>query len=143
MFDNPKRALQRLQEELLAEEEDLPEEEYDEEYDEDLDAEDIDELLSGEDDEEDDAQELFYRNHANGYGAGVRNYANRYGRGSPRRFEEDEDREDAPEEDAVLYRSDYRKARRKTKRKQLGLVILAALELAAIIAIVVWWLSWM
>ena len=142
MFDDPRKELWRLQEQLLAEEE-AAEEEYEEEYEEDsddLDLDAIDELLSEEADEEEEEQELFYRNHANGYGSQVRNYANRYGRGSPKEFDYLEDEDELSDEE-YLFRDDYRKAKRK--KKNIGWVIIALLEVIAIGAIGLWWLSWM
>ena len=138
MFDDPKKELRRLQEQLLAEEEDAYEEfedeyeEYEEEYEDvdnyedDPDLEDIDELL-----EEDDEEELPYRN-----------YANRYGRGRPKEFDYLEDDEELDEPD-FLSREDYRRGRRKKKKGNLGWVIIAFLEVIAIAAIALWWLSWM
>ena len=152
MFKKPDKELMRLQQELLAaEEEDLPEEETEE-----LDLEDLDfpeEEEAGEDYEEyfdsdyeeEYEQEPFYRNHANDYGENVKNFANHYGKGSPKRFEDDDlDFEEADFDDTdVLYRDDYRKAKKKKKRQNMGLVILAILELLGIAAILLWWASWM
>ena len=139
MFRKHDDSLQRLNEELLAEEE-YDEEEYEEEY------EDYDEEFAEASEEEEGSEEtedeLFYRNHANGYGSGIRNYANRYGRGSPKAFDylgEEEELED----EAYLDRKGYRKAGRKKNRKNLGWVIIAFLEVLAIAAIAVWWASWM
>ncbi|MBR5126690.1 MAG: hypothetical protein IKU68_08140 [Oscillospiraceae bacterium] len=132
MFDDPKKELRRLQEQLLAEEED-DYEEYEEEdedvedYDDDLDLDAIDELL------EDDEEEEEPRYH---------NFANRYGRGSPKEFDYLED-DDEFDDDAVLYREDYRRGKRKKKKGNLGWVIIAFLEVIAIAAIALWWLSWM
>ena len=106
--------LWKLQQELLAAEDEEYEEEdpdFEEpEYDEDdFDEGDIEDCFES-DYEEEYGQELFYRNHANDYGGAVRNYANRYGRGSQKRFEDDErfEEEDFADGD-VLYRKDYRK----------------------------------
>ena len=143
--------LWKLQQELLAAEE----EEFEEE---DLDLEDLEEYLEEtpeneeeegyegcftSDYEEEYGQEPFYRNHANGYGDQVRNYANRYGRGSPKRFDDDDffDEDDFADED-VLYKKDYKKAKRKKRRQNFGLVILAILEIMGIAAILLWWASW-
>lgn len=149
MFRKHDDRLQRLNDELLAEEEDFYEEEYEDEDELSLDR--IDELLGDEEDEEE--QELFYRNHANGYGADVRNYANRYGKGSPSVFDdEDFEEEEDLEDEEFLYRDDYRKAkknqkkRKKEEKKQkkfsLGLMLIAIIELIAIGGIIAWWASW-
>ena len=141
MFDDPKKELRRLQEQLLAEEEDEYEEfeeedeyeEYEEEYEDvddyedDPDLEDIDELLEEDDEEEEPS---------------YRNYANRYGRGRPKEFDYLEDDEEMDEPD-FLSREDYRRGRRKKKKGNLGWVIIAFLEVIAISAIALWWLSWM
>ena len=139
--------LWRLQEELLAaEEEDLPQEapeEYGlEEYGDDG-APDTDYEDCFESDYEEEAQEPLYRNHANNYGESVRNYANRYGRGNPRRFDDDDffDADDFEDQD-VLYKKDYKKAKRKKRRQNFGLMVLAILEIAGIAAILLWWLTW-
>ena len=84
MFDDPKKELQRLQDELLAEE-DLEIGEYEEDLTEDY------EDFFGEDFAGEDAQEPAYRNYANGYG-------------------EYEEEEEYLDDDAVFYREDYRQA---------------------------------
>jgi len=70
VFDDPRKELQRLQQELLAEEEedleDLMEEYAEEDY----------ESFFQEDYEDEYTQEPFYRNFSNRYGADVRNFAN-------------------------------------------------------------------
>ena len=139
MFDNPKKELHRLQEQLLAEEEDY-EEEYEEYEDEDF-AEDFaeeEELLT---EEEEDGVELFYRNHANGYGTQVRNYANRYGRGQKKQFDYLEEDEETDDDRDYLFRQDSRKGSRRSNK--LGWLIIGILEVIAIGAIGLWWLSWM
>ena len=146
MFHKHDDRLQRLNEELLAEDEEYYEEEYDESDE--LSEADLAELL-GEEEEE----LPFFQNHANGYGRDIRNYANHYGKGSPTRFDDEDMQEyDDLEDEEFLYRDDYRsakktkkkadKADRKEKRKKLGLAIIALLELIAIIGILVWWASW-
>ena len=139
MFDDPKKELQRLQRELLAEEEDWTEEEYD--YDPDLDDDlaDIKALLRDNHGEayEESHREPLYRNYANNYGSQVRNFANQYG---------DEFDEETPEmdDDAALYMDDYRASRKKPKEKGIrGLVILACLETLGILAIAGWWVLWL
>ena len=138
--------LWRLQQELLAvEEEDTCEED-------DLDLDALEEYLSDEEDyeeffdsdyEEEYDQEPFYRNHANNYGETIKNHANRYGRGSQKQFDDDVDFDDSEFEDGdVLYQYDYKKAKKKKRKQKVGLLILAILEIAAIGAILWWWASW-
>ena len=50
---------------------------------------------------------------------------------------------DEPKESEVLYKKDYKKAKRKKRWKNLALLILAILEIAAIGAILLWFMSWM
>jgi len=155
MFHKRNDRLQRLNEELLAEEEEYTEEyEEDCEEDDDLDEADIADLLGEEADEEENA--IFYRNHANSYGADLRNYANRYGRGSPAEFDDGDLEEDDLDDEEFLYRDDYRrakkhqqkakraekKAKRKERKGKLGLAVLALIELIAIGGILAWWASW-
>lgn len=97
MFNDAKRELERLSEELLREEEDeeIPEDSEEEEYydEEDFDEEDFDEEDYDEEDfdEEDDAPPEYiyedtraaqgpavYQNYSNGYGRNLRNYASGY-----------------------------------------------------------------
>ena len=151
MFHKHDDRLRQLNEELLAEDEEYYEEEYEEA--EDLTEEDLADLLG----EEEEQGPLFCRNAANGYGRDIRNFANQYGKGSPKEFDEDifEDDEDLEDEE-FLYRDDYRRAK-KNKRKAkkeakkvakaekkggIGLMILAIIELTAIIGILAWWASW-
>lgn len=137
--------LWRLQQELLAvEEEDYEEEDLDilEEFLEEEDPEALEEFFDTDYEEEYD-QEPFYRNHANNYGKNVKNYANRYGKGSPKQFDDDMDFDNGEYDDSdVLYRDDYRKARKKKKKANFGLIVLAIAEIAAIGAILYWWASW-
>ena len=137
MFHNRDKRLQDLNDELLAEEDWLEEEEaeYEEEFDEDL--------LTEEYDFEEDAQVDFCEEDELEEPPVYRNHANRYGRGSPKVFDFDEyeEEEDLEDED-FLYRDDYKKAKKKQKRGNLGLKILAILELIAIAAIAIWWMSW-
>jgi len=136
MFHKRDDRLRRLNEELLAEEEDY-EEEYEEEYgEEELDLAQLEEILDDADledcFEEEEEDEPLYRN-----------FANRYGRGSQKTFDDDFDYDDGDfEDEEVLYRSDYKKAKRKKRRKNFGLVLLLILELIAIAAVALWWLSW-
>ena len=136
MFRRSDKELMDLQRELLA----VEEEEYEEEIpEEDADYEDCFES----DYEEEYDQEPFYRNHANNYGASVRNYANRYGRGSPKKFDDDDFFDKGFDDEEVLYQKDYNKAKRKKRRKFIGMLILAIAEIAAIGAIILWLLSWL
>ena len=55
-------------------------------------------------------------------------------------LEEEEEMDD----DACLYRDDYRAAgKKKRKKSSMGWIIIAFLEVIAIGAILLWWLSWM
>ena len=148
MFSKRNDRLQRLNDELLAEDEEYYEEEYEEEDPEET---DLSEIL--EEDGEEEETELFYRNHSNNYGTDVRNYANRYGKGRPKVFDEDEyDEDEELDDEEFLYRDDYRRASRQKKkadranrkenRKKLGLAIIALVELIAIGGIIAWWASW-
>lgn len=132
--------LWRLQQELLAAEEpdmEAPEEYAEEAY---FDEEDIEDCFESDYDEE-YGQDLFRRNDDDE--EPVRNYANRYGRGSRKRFEEtDLFDEDGFADEDVLYRKDYRKAKRKKRRQRFGLLLLAVLEIGAIIWLILWWTSW-
>lgn len=167
MFDDPKKELQRLQDELLAEE-DLEIGEFEEDL-----TEDYEDFFGGEYAEEYD-EEPFYRNHGNGYGADIRNYANGYG---DLRFQEEE--EEDLDEGEVFYREDYqqavkdqrrakketlrekrqqqkqtvreleearqsRKAAKKKKKKSVGLLTVVALaEILAIMVLITLWIQWL
>ena len=156
MFDDPRKELQRLQEELLAEEE--PEFEEYEEYEEDL-TEDLADIF-GEEFDEADNQEPAYRSDSNGYGE----------------FEGDEDDLD---DDQVFYQEDYRqavkdqrrakketlrekrqqqkqtvreledarqsrRAAKKKKKKSVGLLTVIALaEILAIMVVITLWIQWL
>lgn len=141
--------LWQLQQELLAVDEEEYEEFDEEDYEEDLgdlteteedEADTIEEYFDG--DYADQEEEPFYRNHANDYGQQVKNFANRYGRGNPKKFDDDDFFEEDFDDEDVLYQKDYRKAVKKKKRQNFGLAVLAILELAAIIAIALWWMTW-
>ena len=139
MFRRSDKELMDLQRQLLA----VEEEDWEEEYEEEEFPED--EYTDDEDDfeEEEEEQELFYRNHANDYGRSVKNYANRYGRGSPKKFDDDDFFDEGFDDEDVLYRKDYKKAKRKKRMKSFGLLIVAIAEIAAIGTIIFWLLSWM
>ena len=122
--------LWRLQQELIAAEEDEEDEEYDDPDDWEYDEECDDEYDDGEDFEEEEP---------------VRpSHMTRYRRGHPKKFKDRHffDRSIGDDED-VLYRKDYKKAKRRRRRKALGLMILAVLELIAIGALILWFMSWM
>ena len=128
MFDDPNKHLRRMQEELLAAEE---EEEYD-------DLSDLDELLSEYLEEEEYGE---YSEAAQENLAAYRNYSNNYGRSRAARFVDTEEYEDDLEEDAYFSREDYRKAKKKQSNK--GLLIIICLELIAIACVLGWWASWL
>lgn len=145
MFDDPRKELKRLQEELLAEEAEYPEEEPETPGGFDDELEDILELIR---DEKQDRpreyyQEPMYRNFANNYGREqVRNYANNYGRGMSDALME----ENVDDDDSALYADEYydREPRKKKKEKGIrGLVILAVLEVLGIVAIAAWWVKFL
>ena len=141
--------LWQLQQELLA----VEEEEYQEDFLED-EEDDLGELTETEEEEAGSIEEYFdgdyadqeeepiYRNHANGYGQQVKNFANSYGRGNPKKFDDDDFFDESFEDEDVLYQKDYRKALKKKRRQNFGLAVLALLELMAIVAIALWWLTW-
>lgn len=127
MFDDPKKELQRLQDELLAAE--------DEEWD---DLSDIQDLLD--DYEEEDSVEAIMEEFGAQEQPRYQNYANGYGRATaaPAYYEEEEPE---LEDDAVVYREDARKKKKKDKKEKGvgGLVFLAILETLGILAIAAWW----
>ena len=133
MFDDPKKELRRLEEELLAAEEEswLT--------DDDLDLDDIQALLDG-DQEDEDYSDLFEEVEEM---PRYRNYSNNYGRRSAAMRFDDEEELDDPDEDEVLYKEDYKKAKKAKKKENRGLIFLAILETAAILAISAWWVLWL
>ena len=145
---NDDEKLWQLQQELLAVE-DEEYEEYEEDYEEELSG-----LTETEEEEADSIEEYFdaddageeeiplYRNHANNYGHQVKNFANSYGRRNPKKFDDDDFFDKGFEDEDVLYQKDYRKAVKKKKRQNFALTILAILELMAIAAIALWWMTW-
>ena len=108
-----------LQRELIAAEE---EDEY-EEYD--------DEAYEDEDEDEDDEPACPAR-------------LSRYRRGNPKKFTDRDffDDDEFADED-VLYRKDYKKAKRKKRRKAFGMILLAILEIIILGALILWFMSWM
>ena len=123
--------LWNLQRELIAAE---AEDEY-EEYDDDPEEEDWEEYddESDEDEDEDEEEE-----------AVCPARLSRYRRGNPKKFIDRDffDDDDFADED-VLYRRDYKKAKRKKRRKAFGLILLAILELVILGALILWFMSWM
>ena len=121
--------LWNLQRELIAAEE---EDEY-EEYDDDPgneDWEDYDDEADEDDEEEDEP-------------VGPARLT-RYRRGNPKKFKDKDffDDDGFADED-VLYRRDYKKAKRKKRRKAFGLILLAILEIIILGALILWFMSWM
>ena len=146
MFQKYDDRLQRLNEELLAEDEEYYEEDCEASEYEELSEYDLEELLDEAEEEIPDSREPVQT---------VRNYANQYGKGRPKTFDADYfDEEEDLEDEEFLYRDDYRNARKHRKKKKaekasrngkkggIGLVILAILELIAIGGIIAWWVSW-
>ena len=121
--------LWNLQRELIAAEE---EDEY-EEYDEDPEEEDWEDYDEEENDDAEEEEE-----------AVCPARLSRYRRGNPKKFTDRDffDDDDFADED-VLYRRDYKKAKRKKRRKAFGLILLAILELVILGALILWFMSWM
>ena len=67
----------------------------------------------------------------------------RYRKGSPKKFDDDDFFDRESQDGDVLYKKDYKKAKKKKRRLNLFLVILAICELIAIAAIAIWWATWM
>ena len=121
--------LWNLQRELIAAEEEDEYEEYDEDP-EDEDWEDYDE------EENDDAEEEEE--------AVCPARLSRYHRGNPKKFtDRDFFDDDGFADEDVLYRRDYKKAKRKKRRKAFGLILLAILELVILGTLILWFMSWM
>lgn len=134
MFRRSEKELLELERELLAveaeeyDEEEYEDEVYDEEYDEEYDDEEADDEDCF---DSDDEEENFCRSHAS-----------RYGRGSPKKFDDDDFFDQGFDDGDVLFRKDYKKAKRKKRRRTFGLLLLAIAELAAIGALLLWFMSW-
>ena len=141
MFRKKDDDLMHLQQELMAAEDD--EEEYEEEYEEEDFEEYSEEMTDDEqededpDSEEEDQEAFSYNQKEN------TTFASSYGRGKPKKFETIDffDESDFDDQD-VLLKKDYQKAKQKQRRKTMGLVILAVVELIAIAAITIWWSTW-
>lgn len=117
MFRDAKEELERLESELLAEEDETPEEEL-------LPEETLDELLQ---DTRAAQSGGVYSNFSNGYGRNLRNYASGYKAYNSDKCDEDLDT--------------YSEAVRAPMRSGLtGWVVLALLLLAGIFAVLIWYL---
>ena len=121
--------LWNLQRELIAAEEEDEYEEYDDDPG-DEDWEDYDDEADEDDEEEDEP-------------VGPARLT-RYRRGNPKKFKDKDffDDDGFADED-VLYRRDYKKAKRKKRRKAFGLILLAILEIIILGALILWFMSWM
>ena len=132
LFDDPKKELQRLQRELLAEEEAARQEEAEAQLD-----ELVEEYL-----EETDIEDCFeedYEEEYEAYAPRYRNFANDYGRAMTEAlWEEEQDR------DRVLYEEDYRESKKKKKKKMsFGEALLLILLDVALVGFLYWgWQNW-
>ena len=133
MFRRSEKELKALERELMAvEAEEYEEEACGEEYEDEYGGEYEDEADCFEDEEEVPCwQETVSRGRVS-----------RYGRGSPKKFDDKDFFDKGFDDTDVLYRSDYKKAKRKKRRRAFGLLLLAILELAAIGAVLLWFMSW-
>ena len=140
VFDNPKKELRRLHEQLLAEEE----EDF-EDLEEEFDQEDYEDFFE-EDYREGYAREPLIRNFSNGYGSDIRNFANGY-RGDALMDDEDEigwdtcDREPyALQVETKRERKRRLKQEKQTDKKGGGfLKCMLVLELMGLFGILMWW----
>ena len=129
MFGRSEKELKALERELLAvEAEEYEDEAYEEEYEDEY--EDEADCFDDEDDEP-VVQKTFDHGRVS-----------RYGRGSPKKFDDDDFFDEGFDDGDVLYRKDYKKAKRKKRRRAFSLLLLAVLELAAIGALLLWFMSW-
>ena len=139
MFDDPRKNLHWMEQELLAEEEpEQPDEIYDTfggefqepygQYDDDALMDLVDELI------EEEAPEPPVRNFANGYGR-RRNPAVDYSRTVYADHQFDDS--------AAVLVGEPPKKKAKKKKGIKGLVFLAFLEILGILAIIGWWLQWL
>ena len=154
MFDDPRKNLHWMEQELLAEEEpEQPDEIYDTfggefqepygQYDDDALMDLVDELI------EEEAPEPPVRNFANGYGR-RRNPAVDFSRTVYADEEFDESAavlvgEPPKKKEYNTYVKNCKKKKKKAKKKKgiKGLVFLAFLEILGILAIIGWWLQWL
>lgn len=123
MFRDTKEELDRLQEQLLEEEDDLPEEDEDEEDGDFPDEEEPEDLLEG-DEAIPDAP--VYRNFSNDYGRGLRNFASGY-----RAYNGDKTDTDLDEYSEAVYSG--------KKRSPGCCAVVLTLLVAAAAAVAVWW----
>ena len=130
MFDNPKKELERLEEQLLAAEAEEPEEDFESLYD------DIYEEFGTEEPYEMDDELMQMLGCTD---VPIRNYSNNYGE-ADRDFARRSAGFDAPEEDYYMD-SDRYVAAPKKKKGIRGLMIFACIEAILIIALAAWWLG--
>ena len=129
MFDNPKKELEWLEEQLLAAETTNTEDDFDSLY------EDIYDEFG---DESPDALDDELRTMLDDIDVPIRNYSNHYGQ-ADREFSRRAAGFDAEEED---YYMDTERYVAPPKKKGIrGLLIVACLEAVAIIALAAWWLG--
>ena len=130
MFDNPKKELERLEQQLLAAEIDEEDEDFESLYDE------IYDEFGAEESYEVDEELKRMLNYTD---VPIRNYSNNYGQ-SDRDVAGRAAGFDADEEDYYMDTERY-VASPKKKKGIRGLLVLACLEAIAIIALAVWWLG--
>lgn len=143
MFHKKDDALSRLNQELLEAEE--------EEWLEDDDALDEEEVwLEQESDQLDSEEPPEYEGDFEGsyeeeYAEESYIPASYYGKGQQKYFDDDGDYDDDLEEGAVVYSDEIQKKKKKGKKgiRNLGLTVIAILEIIAIGAIAIWWATWM
>ena len=127
LFDDPKKELERLANQLRREEEEAQLEELVEEY---LEEADIEDCFEEEYEEEYEAYAPQYKNFANDYGRAM----------TEALWEEEKD------SDRVIYRDDYEESRRKKKKKKkmgIGEALLLILVDIALIGFLYWgWQNW-
>ena len=138
--------LRTLEQELWEAEEETDEEEYEEdEFEEDWNEEDEDPDEEYWDDEDEDAcleYDLSEEEELENSFFGQKN--SRYSRGNPKKFtDRDFFDDDGFADEDVLYRRDYKKAKRKKRRKAFGMILLAILELIILGTLILWFMSWM
>lgn len=140
MFHKQDDELQRLNQELLA-----AEEEESEDWDEELSEEELQEYGEDFHDYEEDFASSYEEEYdSSDYAPNASAY---YGKGKPKLFDFDAylDSEQSKKSE-VIYRDDTRQYEKKKKKKgitNLALAILAVLEILAIAGIAIWWATWM
>lgn len=150
MFDDPRRKLKWMEQELLrAEEYDEVYDEFGVEFDTGYDGSEDDDLLyrvdqlTAEPEEfEEDFDEDFQEDLE---AAPVRNFANNYGRQKTRAQEYSRTvfADEEFDEDAAVVVQRRKKEKLPKNRRVKGLVFLACLELLGILAVMGWWLRWL